>query len=68
MSGIYWAQVFLSSDAEDRRFSLSRKAHLKGLEGDALREYLTSVSEPQTVFADAFSQAKGQQAEKEKKR
>lgn len=57
--------VVLASDAEDRRFSLSRKVLLKGLEGEDLREYLSSASEPQTVFADAFSQAQDQ-AEKRK--
>ena len=30
--------IVLSSDAEERRFSLSRKAHLKGLEGDRLTD------------------------------
>lgn len=50
--------VVLSADADERRFSLSRKAHLKGLEGEALNEYLKSVKDvPQTVLADAFSQA-----------
>lgn len=51
--------VVLSSDAEERRFSLSRKAHMKGLEGDDLKKYMSTIgSEPQTVFANAFSQAK----------
>ncbi len=50
--------VVLASDAEERRFSLSHKAHLKGLEGDELKKYMNTVSEPQTVFANAFSQAK----------
>ena len=49
--------VVLSSDSEERRFSLSRKAHLQGLEGAKLTEYLDSVKEPQTAFADAFNQA-----------
>ncbi|MCB9228601.1 MAG: 30S ribosomal protein S1 [Deltaproteobacteria bacterium] len=49
--------VVLSSDSEDRRFSLSRKAHIQGLEGDQLKEYLSSVQEPQTAFADAFNLA-----------
>jgi small subunit ribosomal protein S1 len=49
--------IVLSSDTEERRFSLSRKAHQKGLEGEALTEYLGTVKEPQTAFADAFSQA-----------
>lgn len=50
--------VVLASDAEERRFSLSRRAHMRGLEGDELKKYMTNVSEPQTVFAEAFSQAK----------
>ncbi len=50
--------VVLASDAEERRFSLSRKAHLKGLDGDELKKYMTTISEPQTVFANAFTQAK----------
>ncbi|MBI2603052.1 MAG: 30S ribosomal protein S1 [Deltaproteobacteria bacterium] len=50
--------VVLSSDADDRRFSLSRKAHMKGLEGDDLKKYMNTVGEPQTVFANAFTQAK----------
>ena len=51
--------IVLSNDSEERRFSLSRKAHLKGLEGEKLTEYLDSVKEPQTAFADAFNQAQG---------
>lgn len=50
--------VVLASDAEERRFSLSRKAHLKGLDGDDLKKYMSTISEPQTVFANAFTQAK----------
>lgn len=49
--------VVLSCDAAERRFSLSRKAHIKGLEGDSLKEYLCTVKEPQTAFADAFNLA-----------
>jgi small subunit ribosomal protein S1 len=49
--------IVLSSDPVERRFSLSRKAHLKGLDGDSLKEYLTTVKEPQTAFADAFNLA-----------
>ena len=59
--------IVLSVNAEERRFSLSRKAHLKGLEGENLKEYLDSFSEPQTAFANAFSQAKTVQTEKEVK-
>ena len=49
--------LVLSSDSEERRFSLSRKAHLQGLEGAQLKEYLSTVTEPQTAFADAFNLA-----------
>ena len=59
--------IVISSDPEERRFSLSCKAHKQGLEGEKLKEYLASVSEPQTAFADAFSQAKDVAAEKNKK-
>ena len=58
--------IVLSTDAEDRRFSLSRKAYLKGLEGESLKEYIDSVSEPQTAFADAFTQAQESAAGKKK--
>lgn len=59
--------VVLSSDSEERRFSLSRKAHMQGLEGDQLKEYLSSVQEPQTAFADAFNLAQEAAATTEKK-
>jgi small subunit ribosomal protein S1 len=49
--------IVLASDADERRFSLSRKAHMQGLEGDQLKEYLTTVAEPKTAFADAFNLA-----------
>lgn len=57
--------VVLSIDARDQRFSLSRKAHLKGLEGEELKKYMSTitVSEPQTVLGAAFSQAKEDQAQ-----
>lgn len=49
--------LVLSNDAEERRFSLSRKALVQGLEGKDLKEYLSNVKEPQTAFADAFNLA-----------
>lgn len=49
--------IVLSNDAEERRFSLSRKALMQGLEGKELKEYLSNVKEPQTAFADAFNLA-----------
>jgi len=48
--------VVLATDAEERKFSLSRKALLKGLQGEQLREYISSA-EPKTTLADAFSKA-----------
>ena len=50
--------VVLATDTHERRFSLSRKAFLKNLEGDALKEYIGTVAEPKTSIADAFSKAK----------
>ncbi len=49
--------VVLSSDAEERKFSLSRKAFQKNLQGEQLREYIGAVAEPKTGFADAFAKA-----------
>jgi len=48
--------VILASDFEQRKFSLSRKALLKNLEGDDLKEYIGNA-EPQTSMAAAFAQA-----------
>ena len=60
--------VVLSSDAEERRFSLSRKAHLKGLEGDELKTYIGSVSEPKNAFAEAMARAEEQAASDDEKK
>ncbi len=49
--------VVLASDADERKFSLSRKAFLRNLQGDALREYIGTVAEPKTGLADAFAKA-----------
>ncbi len=49
--------VVLATDADERKFSLSRKAFLRGLQGDALREYIGTVAEPKTGLADAFAKA-----------
>ena len=49
--------VVLSSDSEERRFSLSRKALKAELEGEALNEYISNVAEPKTGFAEAFAKA-----------
>jgi small subunit ribosomal protein S1 len=53
--------VILSSDSDERKFSLSRKAYLQGLEGEQLKEYIATVNEPKTSFAEAFSRAESQQ-------
>ncbi|MBP9708804.1 MAG: 30S ribosomal protein S1 [Oligoflexales bacterium] len=50
--------IVLSSDSEERKFSLSRKAFQKNLAGEELRTYIDSVAEPKTSFAEAFSRAK----------
>jgi small subunit ribosomal protein S1 len=50
--------VVLSSDAEARKFSLSRRAHLRNLQGAELKEYI-GKQEPKTTMAAAFSQAQG---------
>jgi small subunit ribosomal protein S1 len=49
--------VVLASDADERKFTLSRKAFLRNLDGDQLREYIGSTAEPKTTLADAFSRA-----------
>ena len=58
--------VVLASDSDERRFSLSRKAHIQGLEGEQLKEYLSNVQEPQTAFADAFNLAQEAAASEKK--
>jgi small subunit ribosomal protein S1 len=50
--------IVLSSDSEERRFSLSRKALMKELEGDELAQYINQTAEPKTGLADAFAKAK----------
>ena len=57
--------VVLSSDSEERRFSLSRKALLKELEGEELKQYISEVAEPKTGLADAFAKAKAAAEEKD---
>jgi small subunit ribosomal protein S1 len=57
--------VVLSSDSEERRFSLSRKALLKALEGEELKQYISEVAEPKTGLADAFAKAKAAAEEKD---
>jgi len=50
--------IVLASDADERKFSLSRKAHLRNLQGDALKDYIGTVAEPKTGLADAFAKAR----------
>ncbi|NRA63746.1 MAG: 30S ribosomal protein S1 [Pseudobacteriovorax sp.] len=50
--------IVLATDSEERRFSLSRKALIKKLEGDELKTYINQVAEPKTGLADAFAKAK----------
>jgi small subunit ribosomal protein S1 len=57
--------IVLATDADERRFALSRKALLKGLEGEGLRDYISNVAEPKTAFADAFSRAQARQDDEE---
>jgi small subunit ribosomal protein S1 len=61
--------VVLSSDSEERKFSLSRRALLRQLQGDELRQYISQVAEPKTGLADAFAKAKAakEQAQSEEK-
>lgn len=49
--------VVIASDSDARKFSLSRKALLKNLDGDALRDYI-GAAEPKTSLAEAFSRAR----------
>ena len=50
--------VVLSVDSEERRFSLSRKARLKNLQGNDLKEYI-DTAKPKTNMADAFMKVQG---------
>ena len=50
--------VVLATDSDERKISLSRKAHLRNLQGDDLRQYIGTVAEPKTSMADAFTKAK----------
>ncbi|SMF34532.1 30S ribosomal protein S1 [Pseudobacteriovorax antillogorgiicola] len=57
--------VVLATDSEERRFSLSRKALIKQLEGEELNNYINQVAEPKTGLADAFAKAKAAAEEKD---
>jgi small subunit ribosomal protein S1 len=49
--------IVLATDAEERKFALSRKALLKGLEGEELKQYIGNASGQKTAFAEAFTRA-----------
>jgi small subunit ribosomal protein S1 len=49
--------IVLATDADERKFSLSRRAFLRNLQGDDLRHYIGNATEPKTGFADAFAKA-----------
>ncbi|MCX6118148.1 MAG: 30S ribosomal protein S1 [Proteobacteria bacterium] len=51
--------IVLSTDADERKFSLSRKALLKGLEGEELRQYIGNIAGQKTAFAEAFTKLQG---------
>jgi small subunit ribosomal protein S1 len=55
--------IVLATDSDERKFSLSRKAYLRNLSGDQLREYIGTVAEPKTTMGDAFSKAKPTEGE-----
>jgi len=55
--------VVLSSDSDERKFSLSRRAYLRNLQGDALRDYIGTVAEPKTGLAEAFAKAQRKEGE-----
>lgn len=50
--------IVLATDSDERKISLSRKAHLRNLQGEELRSYIGTVAEPKTSMADAFTKAK----------
>ncbi|RZA13778.1 MAG: S1 RNA-binding domain-containing protein, partial [Proteobacteria bacterium] len=56
--------IILASDHEERKFSLSRKALLKQLQGAELSQYISNVAEPKTGLADAFAKAKAKEDQK----
>ena len=51
--------IVLATDADERKFSLSRKAFLKGLDGEELRQYIGNASGQKTAFAEAFTRLQG---------
>ncbi len=58
--------IVLATDADERRFSLSRKAFLKHLGGSELNEYISKATEMKTGLADAFAKAKAALEENKK--
>lgn len=57
--------IVLATDSEERRFSLSRKALMRQLEGEELKQYISQIAEPKTGLADAFAKAKAAAENKE---
>ncbi len=55
--------VVLATDSDERKFSLSRKALVKKLQGEELQQYINQIAEPKTGLADAFAKAKAAAAE-----
>lgn len=55
--------MVLAVDTEERKFTLSRRAYLKNLQGEELKGYIGDVAEPQTTLADAFSRAQSSQGD-----
>jgi small subunit ribosomal protein S1 len=51
--------IVLATDADERKFSLSRKAFMKGLEGEELRQYIGTIAGQKTAFAEAFTRLQG---------
>lgn len=49
--------IVLATDHDERKFSLSRKAFMRNLQGDDLKSYIGTVAEPKTGLADAFARA-----------
>jgi len=50
--------IVLASDTDERKFSLSRKAFIRNLEGNDLDQYIGSITEPKTGLAEAFAKAR----------
>lgn len=49
--------IVLATDADERKFALSRRALLKGLLGEELKQYISNAAGQKTAFAEAFTKA-----------